>query len=47
MGGVCGKEEPINFNGDGIYLIIKAELLHFELLRSIGKGAFGKVFTCL
>ncbi|KAI8802756.1 kinase-like domain-containing protein [Cladochytrium replicatum] len=36
MGGVCCKEEEIDFNEE-------VELNHFNLLRSVGKGAFGKV----
>ncbi|KAJ3366520.1 hypothetical protein GGF32_005522 [Allomyces javanicus] len=36
MGGVCCKEEEIDFDGE-------VDLNHFELLRSVGKGAFGKV----
>ncbi|KAF8313647.1 kinase-like protein [Clavulina sp. PMI_390] len=36
MGGVCCRPEPIDFDGE-------ANLFHFNLLRSIGKGAFGKV----
>ncbi|KAI9217361.1 AGC/YANK protein kinase [Blastocladiella britannica] len=36
MGGVCCKEEQIDFDGE-------VDLSHFELLRSVGKGAFGKV----
>ncbi|KAG0340236.1 hypothetical protein BG004_006493 [Podila humilis] len=36
MGGVCCKEEDIDFAGE-------IELSHFHLLRSVGKGAFGKV----
>jgi len=36
MGGVCCKPEPVDFDGE-------ANLFHFLLLRSVGKGAFGKV----
>ncbi|KAI1314312.1 hypothetical protein EDD11_002296 [Mortierella claussenii] len=36
MGAGCCKEEAIDFNGE-------IELSHFHLLRSVGKGAFGKV----
>ncbi|KAI8611834.1 kinase-like domain-containing protein [Chytriomyces sp. MP71] len=36
MGAVCCKPEVIDFTQE-------VELNHFELLRSIGKGAFGKV----
>ncbi|KAF9160102.1 hypothetical protein DFQ26_005874 [Actinomortierella ambigua] len=36
MGAACCKEEAIDFNGE-------IELSHFHLLRSVGKGAFGKV----
>ncbi|KAJ3212715.1 hypothetical protein HK099_007672 [Clydaea vesicula] len=36
MGQNCCKEEEINFDGE-------VELMHFNLLRSVGKGAFGKV----
>ncbi|KAI9136290.1 kinase-like domain-containing protein [Paraphysoderma sedebokerense] len=36
MGIACCKEEPIDFDAE-------VELNHFELLRSVGKGAFGKV----
>ncbi|TPX61558.1 hypothetical protein CcCBS67573_g08917 [Chytriomyces confervae] len=36
MGGVCCIPEVIDFTAE-------VELNHFELLRSIGKGAFGKV----
>ncbi|KAF9973879.1 hypothetical protein BGZ73_002836 [Actinomortierella ambigua] len=36
MGVACCKEEAIDFNGE-------IELSHFHLLRSVGKGAFGKV----
>ncbi|KAJ1555147.1 hypothetical protein HK096_008240, partial [Nowakowskiella sp. JEL0078] len=36
MGGVCCKEEELDFNAE-------VELNHFTLLRSVGKGAFGKV----
>ncbi|KAI9360818.1 kinase-like domain-containing protein [Zopfochytrium polystomum] len=36
MGAACCKAEPIDFDGE-------VELIHFELLRSVGKGAFGKV----
>ncbi|KAF8754396.1 kinase-like protein [Rhizoctonia solani] len=36
MGGVCCKSEPIDFEGE-------VNLFHFVLLRSVGKGAFGKV----
>jgi len=36
MGGVCCKPDPIDFDGE-------ANLFHFLLLRSVGKGAFGKV----
>ncbi|KAG0367529.1 kinase-like domain-containing protein [Gamsiella multidivaricata] len=36
MGASCCKEEAIDFNSE-------IELSHFHLLRSVGKGAFGKV----
>ncbi|KAJ1506580.1 hypothetical protein HMI54_002239 [Coelomomyces lativittatus] len=36
MGCTCCKEDPIDFDAE-------IELNHFELLRSVGKGAFGKV----
>lgn len=36
MGGACCKGETIDFNAE-------VELSHFSLLRSVGKGAFGKV----
>ncbi|KZS94698.1 kinase-like protein [Sistotremastrum niveocremeum HHB9708] len=36
MGAVCCRPEPVDFDGD-------ANLFHFSLLRSVGKGAFGKV----
>ncbi|KAL7752790.1 hypothetical protein RI367_001792 [Sorochytrium milnesiophthora] len=36
MGILCCKEEEIDFSGE-------VDLNHFELLRSVGKGAFGKV----
>lgn len=36
MGGLCCKEDPIDFTSE-------VELNHFNLLRSVGKGAFGKV----
>ncbi|KAF8979898.1 hypothetical protein BGZ46_004876 [Entomortierella lignicola] len=36
MGAACCKEEAIDFDSD-------IELSHFHLLRSVGKGAFGKV----
>ncbi|ORZ12965.1 kinase-like domain-containing protein [Lobosporangium transversale] len=36
MGAGCCKEEAIDFDGE-------IELSHFHLLRSVGKGAFGKV----
>ncbi|KAI8078603.1 kinase-like domain-containing protein [Thamnidium elegans] len=36
MGNVCCKEEPVD-------LLSEVELSHFVLLRSVGKGAFGKV----
>ncbi|KAI7896877.1 kinase-like domain-containing protein [Mucor mucedo] len=36
MGTVCCKEEPVDLLGE-------VELSHFILLRSVGKGAFGKV----
>ncbi|KAL0138978.1 kinase-like domain-containing protein [Mucor lusitanicus] len=36
MGTVCCKEEPVD-------LLSEVELSHFVLLRSVGKGAFGKV----
>lgn len=36
MGVVCCREEPLDFNEE-------VELSHFTLLRSVGKGAFGKV----
>ncbi|KAF8938615.1 hypothetical protein BGZ58_000492 [Dissophora ornata] len=36
MGASCCKEESIDFNSE-------IELSHFHLLRSVGKGAFGKV----
>ncbi|GJJ73999.1 serine/threonine kinase 32 [Entomortierella parvispora] len=36
MGAGCCKEEPIDFSAE-------IELSHFHLLRSVGKGAFGKV----
>ncbi|KAI8331733.1 kinase-like domain-containing protein [Chlamydoabsidia padenii] len=36
MGVVCCKEEPVDLNSE-------VDLTHFTLLRSVGKGAFGKV----
>ncbi|KXS22195.1 kinase-like protein, partial [Gonapodya prolifera JEL478] len=36
MGNLLGKEEPIDFNGE-------VDLHWFNLLRCVGKGAFGKV----
>ncbi|ORZ14218.1 kinase-like domain-containing protein [Absidia repens] len=36
MGVVCCKEEPVDLNSE-------IDLTHFTLLRSVGKGAFGKV----
>ncbi|KZO90712.1 kinase-like protein [Calocera viscosa TUFC12733] len=36
MGAVCCRPEPIDFDGE-------VNLFHFALLRSVGKGAFGKV----
>ncbi|KAF8585440.1 kinase-like protein [Ramaria rubella] len=36
MGAVCCRPEPVDFEGD-------VNLFHFVLLRSVGKGAFGKV----
>ncbi|KAF9129807.1 hypothetical protein BGW39_003807 [Mortierella sp. 14UC] len=36
MGAGCCKEEVVDFNAE-------IELSHFHLLRSVGKGAFGKV----
>ncbi|KAG8940320.1 hypothetical protein FRC04_005418 [Tulasnella sp. 424] len=36
MGAVCCKPDPIDFDGE-------VNLFHFVLLRSVGKGAFGKV----
>ncbi|CAI2168536.1 6234_t:CDS:2 [Funneliformis geosporum] len=36
MGSCCCKEEEIDFDSE-------VELSHFHLLRSVGKGAFGKV----
>lgn len=36
MGATCCRPEPVDFDGD-------ATLFHFHLLRSIGRGAFGKV----
>jgi len=36
MGGICCKSESIDFTQE-------IELSHFQLLRSVGKGAFGKV----
>ncbi|TDL23578.1 kinase-like protein [Rickenella mellea] len=36
MGAVCCRPEPVDFDGD-------ANLFHFVLLKSVGKGAFGKV----
>ncbi|CAO3644219.1 unnamed protein product [Cunninghamella blakesleeana] len=36
MGIICCKEEPIDLNSE-------IDLTHFALLRSVGKGAFGKV----
>ncbi|OBZ91519.1 Serine/threonine-protein kinase 32A, partial [Choanephora cucurbitarum] len=36
MGSFCCKEEPVD-------LMSEVELSHFALLRSVGKGAFGKV----
>ncbi|KAI8087009.1 kinase-like domain-containing protein [Gilbertella persicaria] len=36
MGSLCCKEEPVD-------LLSEVELSHFILLRSVGKGAFGKV----
>ncbi|KAK9727971.1 hypothetical protein K7432_001423 [Basidiobolus ranarum] len=36
MGAICCKEEEIDFTDE-------VELYHFNLLRSVGRGAFGKV----
>eukprot|EP00127_Corallochytrium_limacisporum_P004952 Clim_evm26s195 gene=Clim_evmTU26s195 len=36
MGNLCGKKDPIDFDAP-------ANLSQFKILRSIGKGAFGKV----
>ncbi|KAI8377389.1 kinase-like domain-containing protein [Radiomyces spectabilis] len=36
MGAVCCKEEPVDLDSE-------VDLSHFILLRSVGKGAFGKV----
>jgi len=36
MGAICCKSESIDFTQE-------IELSHFQLLRSVGKGAFGKV----
>jgi len=36
MGAVCCRPEPVDFDGE-------VNLFHFVLLRSVGKGAFGKV----
>ncbi|CAO3624328.1 unnamed protein product [Cunninghamella echinulata] len=36
MGIICCKEEPLNLDSE-------IDLTHFALLRSVGKGAFGKV----
>ncbi|KAG8998168.1 hypothetical protein FRB94_010422 [Tulasnella sp. JGI-2019a] len=36
MGAVCCRPEPVDFEGE-------VNLFHFVLLRSVGKGAFGKV----
>ncbi|KAF7731653.1 hypothetical protein EC973_008823 [Apophysomyces ossiformis] len=36
MGALCCKEEPVDLDGE-------VDLSHFILLRSVGKGAFGKV----
>ena len=36
MGALCFKEAPIDFDDE-------VELNHFQLLRSVGKGAFSKV----
>ncbi|CDH59819.1 agc yank protein kinase [Lichtheimia corymbifera JMRC:FSU:9682] len=36
MGAICCKEEAVDFNEE-------VDLYHFVLLRSVGKGAFGKV----
>ncbi|KAI7899578.1 kinase-like domain-containing protein [Cokeromyces recurvatus] len=36
MGNICCKEEPVD-------LLSEVQLSHFILLRSVGKGAFGKV----
>jgi serine/threonine kinase 32 len=36
MGAACCRPEAIDFEGD-------VNLFHFFLLRSVGKGAFGKV----
>ncbi|KAG0167628.1 hypothetical protein DFQ28_005923 [Apophysomyces sp. BC1034] len=36
MGALCCKEEPVDLDGE-------VDLSHFVLLRSVGKGAFGKV----
>jgi len=40
MGAVCCKSQPIDFEGE-------ANLFHFMLLRCVGKGAFGKVWSRL
>ncbi|KAF9647211.1 kinase-like protein [Thelephora ganbajun] len=36
MGAVCCRQQPIDFDGE-------VNLFHFNLLRCVGKGAFGKV----
>ncbi|KAJ3334027.1 hypothetical protein HDU76_013102 [Blyttiomyces sp. JEL0837] len=36
MGNSLGRSDPVDFNGE-------VELRHFNLLRCVGKGAFGKV----
>ncbi|KIJ55102.1 hypothetical protein M422DRAFT_57733 [Sphaerobolus stellatus SS14] len=36
MGALCCRPEPVDFDGE-------VNLFHFVLLRSVGKGAFGKV----
>lgn len=43
MGVACCKGPVIDDNAEGKKSLNPVELSHFTLLRSIGKGAFGKV----
>ncbi len=54
MGAGCCKAEQLDFASEGnasmlnwAILTPSVELCHFNLLRSVGKGAFGKVLSRL